>query len=215
MPAAPKSPSSASATRKAPKAKGAKCDEKPDDQGRCETCVRLRLQCLGFGAKRPDWLRESQNVTDLRDKIKTFLASQGMIKGHSGPSQRTQSHPEEPQEERATLKLASEGYPSSASESPPANLLVLSSSAEENIRHAQVSNVRSEDGWSGAPFPTSSMHENHPVLHHSPQATRAESPPFNGNANGFQEQQYDPSLMTTTTHNSTTIAPPPCKALYY
>ncbi|KAK1227448.1 Vacuolar morphogenesis protein 6 [Marasmius sp. AFHP31] len=126
---------------------------------------------------------ENQNVTDLRDKIKTFLASQGVIKSHSGPSQRTQSHPEEPQEERAILKLASEGYPSSASESPPANLLVFSPSAEENIRHVQVSNVRGEDGWGGALFPTSSMRENHPVLHHSPQATGAESPPFNGNAN--------------------------------
>lgn len=34
-----------------------KCDEKPDAEGNCQTCVRLRLQCLGFGAKRPDWMR--------------------------------------------------------------------------------------------------------------------------------------------------------------
>ena len=27
--------------------------------GQCETCVRLRLQCLGFGAKRPEWMRVS------------------------------------------------------------------------------------------------------------------------------------------------------------
>lgn len=31
-----------------------KCDEKPDAEGNCQTCVRLRLQCLGFGEKRPD-----------------------------------------------------------------------------------------------------------------------------------------------------------------
>lgn len=34
-----------------------KCDEQPNEDGFCQTCVRLRLQCLGFGAKRPDWMR--------------------------------------------------------------------------------------------------------------------------------------------------------------
>ena len=34
-----------------------KCDEQPNEEGACQTCVRLRLQCLGFGAKRPDWMR--------------------------------------------------------------------------------------------------------------------------------------------------------------
>jgi hypothetical protein len=27
------------------------------DEGPCETCFRLKLECLGFDAKRPDWLR--------------------------------------------------------------------------------------------------------------------------------------------------------------
>ncbi|KAG6906993.1 hypothetical protein DXG01_011040 [Tephrocybe rancida] len=61
-----------------------KCDEQPDGSGRCMTCIRLRLECLGFGANRPDWLRESRTVADLREKIKSFLAAQEMIKGHSG-----------------------------------------------------------------------------------------------------------------------------------
>jgi len=34
-----------------------KCDERPNAEGRCETCIRLRLQCLGFGQKRPEWLK--------------------------------------------------------------------------------------------------------------------------------------------------------------
>ena len=35
-----------------------KCDEKRmGEDGPCETCYRLKLECLGFGAKRPDWLR--------------------------------------------------------------------------------------------------------------------------------------------------------------
>lgn len=37
--------------------------------------------------------QENRNVVDLREKIKTFLASQGMIKGHSGSGPRA-SEPE-------------------------------------------------------------------------------------------------------------------------
>jgi hypothetical protein len=32
--------------------------------------------------------QESQTVVDIRERIKKFLASQGMIKGHSGPLSR-------------------------------------------------------------------------------------------------------------------------------
>ena len=66
------------------------------------TCIRLRLQYFGLGAKHPEWMgvsnspddvissfltlvQESDSVRVLREKIKTFLTSQGMIKGHSGP----------------------------------------------------------------------------------------------------------------------------------
>ncbi|KIL67546.1 hypothetical protein M378DRAFT_9324 [Amanita muscaria Koide BX008] len=65
-----------------------KCDEQKSDHGSCKTCDRLHLECLGYGVKRPEWLRESQTVVGMRNKIKKFLASQGMIKGHSGPSSR-------------------------------------------------------------------------------------------------------------------------------
>ncbi|KAJ3810976.1 fungal-specific transcription factor domain-containing protein [Lentinula lateritia] len=115
-----------------------KCDERPDAEGRCETCLRLRLQCLGFGAKRPDWLRESNNVTELRDKIKSFLASQGMIKGHSG------SGPRAPEQEPPTLHLSTQNY-NEPSESPPSQLLVLT---DEIVRQSAISNVREE--W---PYP--------------------------------------------------------------
>lgn len=63
-----------------------KCDEERTDRDTCKTCDRLRLECLGFGVKRPEWLREKQNVDTLRDKIKTFLAKEGLIRGNSGPS---------------------------------------------------------------------------------------------------------------------------------
>jgi len=58
------------------------------EDGPCETCFRLKLECLGFGAKRPDWLRETSRVSDIRDRIKAHLAAQGMIKGHAGSGSR-------------------------------------------------------------------------------------------------------------------------------
>ncbi|RDB26195.1 C6 finger domain transcription factor nosA [Hypsizygus marmoreus] len=153
MPAVPKS--SSSTKRGAPKAKGAvraksgcytcrirrkKCDEEHDQLGRCQTCVRLRLECLGFGAKRPEWLRETRNVIELREKIKAFLAAQGMIKGHSGSGPRGSEH------EQPTLRLTDE-Y-SSSSESPPTPTLSLAS--DSTHRHHNVSSVREDTRWASA-----------------------------------------------------------------
>jgi len=59
-----------------------------NDDGPCETCLRLKLECLGFGAKRPEWLRETSRVSEIRDRIKAHLAAQGMIKGHAGSGSR-------------------------------------------------------------------------------------------------------------------------------
>jgi hypothetical protein len=108
-------------------------------EGSCSTCVRLRLQCLGFGAKRPEWLRvmalflspltpshisqENRNVLDLRDKIKTFLASQGMIKGHSGAAPRAAE--QEPQ-----ILALSADY-ASPTNSPQTPTLSISSTHDE------------------------------------------------------------------------------------
>ncbi|KIK16894.1 hypothetical protein PISMIDRAFT_112540 [Pisolithus microcarpus 441] len=141
MPPTPKSPQGKRPG--APKAKGAvraksgcytcrirrkKCDEKMNADGSCGTCVRLRLQCLGFGAKRPDWLRDSRNVVDLREKIKSFLASQGMIKGHSG------SGPRSSEQEPQILHLSNE-Y-ASPSTTPQTPTLSISSSNEDRIPSA-------------------------------------------------------------------------------
>ncbi|KAI9570560.1 hypothetical protein HD554DRAFT_2082971, partial [Boletus coccyginus] len=92
-------------------------------EGSCSTCVRLRLQCLGFGAKRPEWLRENRNVLDLRDKIKTFLASQGMIKGHSG------SAPRAAEQEPQILALSADYV--SPTNSPQTPTLSISSTNDE------------------------------------------------------------------------------------
>ncbi|KAG6897152.1 hypothetical protein C0992_003739 [Termitomyces sp. T32_za158] len=157
MPAA-KSPSSSK--RGAPKQKGAvraksgcytcrirrkKCDEQPDIHGRCMTCTRLRLECLGFGAKRPEWLRESRNVAELREKIKVFLASQGMIKGHSGTG------PRGVENESPTLHLRTEEC-SDSSESPPTPTLSLTDTSRP---HHMISSIR-DDPYSGHDYSVSS-----------------------------------------------------------
>ncbi|KAH9856614.1 fungal-specific transcription factor domain-containing protein [Lenzites betulinus] len=98
-----------------------KCDEQPNEDGACQTCVRLRLQCLGFGAKRPEWMRNN-SVTELREKIKTFLASQGMIKGHSG------SGPRSTDQDPPVLVLVDQLHTSSSS--PPTPTLSATSSSE-------------------------------------------------------------------------------------
>jgi len=159
MPAAPKE--QLSKKPGAPKAKGAvraksgcytcrirrkKCDEHQNQDGYCDTCVRLRLQCLGFGAKRPDWLRESHNVSLMRDKIKAFLAAQGMIKGHSGTGPRGSEH------DLPILRLEEDNTPSS-SESPPTPTLSLSPS--EPPRHLQHESAIREQPptWVGIDYP--------------------------------------------------------------
>ncbi|KAG6862510.1 hypothetical protein C0995_000058 [Termitomyces sp. Mi166 len=117
-----------------------KCDEQPDDHGRCSTCIRLRLECLGFGAKRPEWLRgcaphkESRNVAELREKIKIFLASQGMIKGHSGTG------PRGAETESPTLHLRTEEY-SESSESPPTPTLSLTDTSRP---YHMISSIRDD-----------------------------------------------------------------------
>ncbi|KAK7028606.1 transcriptional regulatory protein pro-1 [Favolaschia claudopus] len=95
-----------------------KCDEHQNEQGQCDTCVRLRIECLGFGAKRPEWLQDPTRVNGVRDKIRSFLASQGMIGGpggafHYGPDLSEQL-------------LLNEGTTSSSSQTPPPPTSTLS-----------------------------------------------------------------------------------------
>jgi hypothetical protein len=34
-----------------------KCDEQREEGDACRTCRRLQLDCLGWGPRRPDWMR--------------------------------------------------------------------------------------------------------------------------------------------------------------
>ncbi|KAJ2926858.1 hypothetical protein H1R20_g10253, partial [Candolleomyces eurysporus] len=127
-----------------------KCDEERTDRDTCKTCDRLRLECLGFGAKRPEWLRENRNVVALREQIKVFLASQGLIKGHSGSGSRASDGG--PQILRLSVDQHLSYHHSSSSESPPTRSLSLS---DDDDRHRLVTSsvrdqpVENEQAWFG------------------------------------------------------------------
>ncbi|KAI0342711.1 hypothetical protein BDW22DRAFT_1329876 [Trametopsis cervina] len=121
-----------------------KCDEQPNGEGACQTCVRLRLQCLGFGAKRPDWMRENNSVTELREKIKTFLASQGMIKGHSG------SGPRSNESDPPILVLVENLQASPPAATPPTP--TLSAATHEPVRQQQSMTSYVRDPRDPAPY---------------------------------------------------------------
>lgn len=75
--------------------RGKKCDEQKVDNGEsCETCKRLRLHCLGFQDRRPDWLRTKENIKIWRKRVTEFLMSQGLVKGHAGCGLRPGSTPD-------------------------------------------------------------------------------------------------------------------------
>ncbi|KAJ7261732.1 fungal-specific transcription factor domain-containing protein [Mycena haematopus] len=212
MPAAPKQ----SKKPGAPKAKGAvraksgcytcrirrkKCDEHQNQDGHCETCVRLRLQCLGFGAKRPEWLRESRNVIEMRDKIKVFLAAQGMIKGHSGAAHRGA------EQELPILQLEDDTTPSS-SVSPPTPTLSLSPS--EPSRPLQHESAIRDQHWIVASY---SNHVNQmPADMHNPMRGTS---PFDGSSHSSHADLYPTSynssnsLAWTNQNGSRLIEPAP------
>ncbi|KAL9714408.1 hypothetical protein Ac2012v2_002721 [Leucoagaricus gongylophorus] len=192
MPPAPKSPAQLPSVPRrtgAPKAKGAvraksgcytcrirrkKCDEQPNEQGFCSTCVRLRLECLGFGAKRPDWLRENRNVLQLRDKIKNFLASQGMIKGHSGSGTRSS---EQPSVLPLTLTEDHSPYHSGSSSSPPSRSQTLVNEEYAHPRHHhQTSNARTSRVAPPMPEQAYRHPNGHYVAHSSADYHRSASP---------------------------------------
>ena len=75
----------------------------------------------------------------LRDKIKVFLASQGLIKGHSGTGSRASD------QGGAILRLSgdpSASYHSSGSESP--HYRTLSLSDDDGSHRHQVSSIRDQ-----------------------------------------------------------------------
>ncbi|KAL1940291.1 hypothetical protein VTO73DRAFT_9243 [Trametes versicolor] len=57
-----------------------KCDEEREGDS-CKTCVRLRIKCLGWGPKRPDWMLDKEKVAAYKADIKEQLSRMGLIRG--------------------------------------------------------------------------------------------------------------------------------------
>ncbi|TFK33218.1 fungal-specific transcription factor domain-containing protein [Crucibulum laeve] len=57
-----------------------KCDEQREGDS-CKTCKRLTIKCLGWGSKRPEWMRDKQAVDDYKAGIKARLTQKGLIRG--------------------------------------------------------------------------------------------------------------------------------------
>ncbi|KAH7925835.1 hypothetical protein BV22DRAFT_1064197 [Leucogyrophana mollusca] len=57
-----------------------KCDEQREGDS-CHTCNRLRIKCLGWGSRRPDWMRDKQAVEAYKADIKAQLTRAGLIRG--------------------------------------------------------------------------------------------------------------------------------------
>lgn len=89
-------------------------------------------------------MQEGRNVSETRDKIKAFLAAQGMIKGHSGAAQRGSEY------DSPILRLEEDNTPSS-SESPPTPTLSLSPSEPSRPLHHE-SAIRDQRGWMGVSY---------------------------------------------------------------
>ncbi|KAH7341496.1 fungal-specific transcription factor domain-containing protein [Rhizoctonia solani] len=59
-----------------------KCDEGATDRvGSCGNCTRLEIECLGWGAKRPEWMKNKCEVEAWKARVTQSLKDKGMIRG--------------------------------------------------------------------------------------------------------------------------------------
>ncbi|CAE7135468.1 unnamed protein product [Rhizoctonia solani] len=59
-----------------------KCDEGATGRdGSCGNCTRLEIDCLGWGAKRPDWMKNKSEVEAWKARVTQSLKDKGMIRG--------------------------------------------------------------------------------------------------------------------------------------
>ncbi|KAG6884808.1 hypothetical protein C0993_008138 [Termitomyces sp. T159_Od127] len=63
-----------------------KCDEQREGDS-CKTCLRLTIKCLGWGPRRPEWMRDKQQVEQYKAEIKAQLTRAGLIRGQPRTSQ--------------------------------------------------------------------------------------------------------------------------------
>ncbi|KAK0435034.1 fungal-specific transcription factor domain-containing protein [Armillaria borealis] len=56
-----------------------KCDQQREGDS-CRTCVRLTIECLGWGPKRPEWMHDKQAVEAYKANIRAKLTRAGLIR---------------------------------------------------------------------------------------------------------------------------------------
>ncbi|KAK0450208.1 fungal-specific transcription factor domain-containing protein [Armillaria borealis] len=81
-----------------------KCDEQREGDS-CRTCVRLTIECLGWGPRRPEWMRDKQAVEAYKANIKAKLTRAGLIRGQPRTSM-LQAHAAKPAPTTASSSLA-------------------------------------------------------------------------------------------------------------
>lgn len=75
-----------------------RCDEIQDEEGRCQECRRLKIPCAGWGEKRPEHLKDEENLQTFKSAIKRQLMtraphSKGGLTPVSAPMQGVLSGP--------------------------------------------------------------------------------------------------------------------------
>ncbi|KAF8340410.1 fungal-specific transcription factor domain-containing protein [Cantharellus anzutake] len=127
-----------------------KCETQRSPDGSCYTCTRLNLDCLGFGNKRPDWMRDKARLEHERQLIKNRLVAQGLVRGvHKSetgeaisvrrrrprrPKSPESSTSSEPKEQTKTPYLRRPSTPSSSDEVAPPPTVVPDISNGESVR---------------------------------------------------------------------------------
>ena len=168
----------------------------------------------GISSSRP-FSKENNNVTMFREKIKDFLAAQGMIKGHSGSGARSS-------EQEGMLVLITDHGRSDTS-SPQSPALSVDSSEDRRPNGHSISSIR-HDHYPPITLPPQHSHSGYPSQRMSFSSARESSPlnlprlsayhhPLSDMADARETMNQELILPFSTSPTSSTILPPPPTSL--
>ncbi|KAI0342709.1 hypothetical protein BDW22DRAFT_141097 [Trametopsis cervina] len=117
-----------------------KCDEEHVDGDSCKTCRRLGIKCLGWGPRRPDWMRDKEKVAQYKADIKAQLTRAGLIRGQPRAVYTSLSTPSPSSLASRVLIAPSDRYPQPAAAGPgPSTSLTFRSRRSEAASAASSS----------------------------------------------------------------------------
>ncbi|KAL0060184.1 hypothetical protein AAF712_013031 [Marasmius tenuissimus] len=156
-----------------------RCDLERLEGNSCRTCKRLTIECLGWGARRPEWMRNKQAVDDYKASIKAQLTRKGLIRGQP----------------RSSMLQAQAGAGAAAGTSTPR-------APRRNQRYSANSNG-STNGGASSTSPTLSGGEfpqNHDTLLPGTSSSlyRSEGPYSEGAGLDFNKSYFQSSPLQTT-----------------